>query len=179
MKTHAGFTALELLVVIAMIGIIIAIALTGLTNARERARNDSRVSNVRTVQIALEDFKTACRNYPVSLSATANNCILNAAQFGDFLPLVPVNPSGTQFQYFAYAAASNPTQCIGYHLAVALEGTSYSGFNNDDDFNSSTGALTGMVACVPATGGVGQQNQNPSGFDGGNDQVTQLYDVHR
>lgn len=165
-KSHAGFTALELLVVIGIIGIIIALALVGLTRARAKSRDDSRISNMRLVQIALEDFKTACRNYPYSLDASADNCIFSNAEFGEFLNEIPVNPLGTEFKYYAYANPSDSSQCIGYHLALELETENHVAFASDDDFNSDTSAY---VACDNA----GQP------FNGGPDDVTQLYDIHR
>ncbi len=173
-RTHAGFTALELLIVIGIIGIIIAIALVGLTRARQKSRDDSRISNMRIVQMALEDFKTACRNYPNALNPAADNCMFaqGSVTFKDFLSQIPANPNSTPFLYYAYANASDPTQCIGYHLAVELEMQNHGAFANDSDFNSASGVLQNIVPCTTTLG-----SQQP--FDGGNDQVNRLYDIRR
>src|SRR5690606_31734057 len=99
MKSQKGFTVLELLIIIGMIGLLVGLALVGLNNARQKSRDDSRVSNVQLVQIALEEFKSICRNYPNNLDTSANNCLLASATFADFLPAIPQNPGNTQFMY--------------------------------------------------------------------------------
>ncbi len=170
-KTHAGFTALELLIVIGIIGVIVAIALVGLTRARAKSRDDSRISNMRSVQIALEDYKTACRNYPYALDPTADNCVFanGLTQFGEFLSTVPANPSGTVFQYYAYANPSDPELCVGYHLGLALETENHAALNTDSDVNSLGNAL-GTIPCEPG---------NSTPFNGAVDDVTRIYDIYR
>lgn len=168
MKSGKGFTVLELLVVIGIIGLLVALALVGLNKAREKSRDDSRISNLRQVRIALEDYRTACRNYPMKLDPAANNCpALQGATFAEFLPIIPTNPGGTSFEYYAYADPASPDQCIGYHIAVQLETVGHQALNTDDDFNSA--ADTSITSCFGST----------SPFDASDDTAIQLYDFHR
>ncbi len=64
-----GFTLIELLVVIAIIGLLATLSVVALNNARERARDSRRVSDVRQIQTALELFYNAnpTQGYPDSL----------------------------------------------------------------------------------------------------------------
>lgn len=179
-KSHRGFTALELLVVIGIIGVIVAIALVGLDRAREKSRDDSRVANIRTIQIALEDYKTACRTYPIDLNPTTDNCLFVAGtSFGEFLRTLPVNPGGTPFKYYAYANPGTDTMCIGYHIAVELESEKHGGLATDDDFNSIPGISSlSVVPCQGISSSTGAGIPG-TGFDGSNDLVDRLYDKHQ
>lgn len=68
-KRHAGFTLVELLVVIAIIGILSTIAVVALSGARGKARDAKRVENVRQLVLALELYNNDANGYPVELTA--------------------------------------------------------------------------------------------------------------
>lgn len=165
MKSHKGFTVLELLVVIGLIGLLVALALVGLSKAREKSRDDSRISNIRLVQMALEEYHTACRSYPPEIDPmTATACDFSGVTFAEFLPALPANPSGTQFQYFAYSDSSGGDACIGYHIGIELETPGHQVLATDDDFDSDS---SGLPAC-PGTN---------AAFDGADSNG--MYDFHR
>lgn len=164
-KSHKGFTVLELLVVIGMVGLLVALALAGLNKARAKSRDDSRISNVRLVRIALEEYHTACRSYPAEIDPmTAVPCDFSGASFAEFLPVLPTNPGGTPFQYFAYSDPSGNDSCIGYHIGIQLETPNHQALETDDDFDSDS---SGLPAC-PGTN---------AAFDGIDSNG--LYDFHR
>ncbi len=52
-KTSKGFTVLEFLIVITIIGILIAIVLVSLSSSRARARDDERIARVQNASIAI------------------------------------------------------------------------------------------------------------------------------
>ncbi len=54
-----GFTLIELLVVIAIIGLLATLSVVALNNARERARDSRRISDIKQIQIALELYYNA------------------------------------------------------------------------------------------------------------------------
>ena len=64
----AGFTLVELLVVIAIIGVLATIAVTGLSGARQKARDTKRIADVRQIFISLELHNNDYNGYPVELS---------------------------------------------------------------------------------------------------------------
>lgn len=63
-KQRSGFTLVEVLVVIGVIGILIAIALPALSGARGSALQTVSLSNVRSVGQQMEQYATIHRQYP-------------------------------------------------------------------------------------------------------------------
>lgn len=64
MKLRAGFTLIEILVVIAIIGILSSVIIASLNTARERARNASYLVQIREYQKALALYYTNQGSYP-------------------------------------------------------------------------------------------------------------------
>lgn len=71
MKNNKGFTLIELLVVIAIIGLLSTLAVVSLNNARQKSRDAKRVSDIKTIQTALELRYVDAEGYPAG--ATARN----------------------------------------------------------------------------------------------------------
>ena len=63
MKT--GFTLIELLIVVAIIGILAAIAVPNFLNAQERAKVSRAQADIRTIVSALEMYRIDNNNYPL------------------------------------------------------------------------------------------------------------------
>jgi type II secretion system protein G len=72
-ENRIGFTLIELLVVMAIIGLLASIVLVGLNNARVRARDARRVSDITQLQTALGLYYNDNGQYPTSGGATSPN----------------------------------------------------------------------------------------------------------
>ena len=64
MKRQKGFTLIELLIVVAIIGIIAAIAIPNLLNAINRGRQKRTMSDIRSIATAIEAYSVDFNFYP-------------------------------------------------------------------------------------------------------------------
>lgn len=64
MRNKKGFTLVELLVTMAIIGVILGLALFGIAAAQRNARDTSRKAAVQDFNAAIQDFYTIFTSYP-------------------------------------------------------------------------------------------------------------------
>jgi len=75
LRNTKGFTLIELMIVVVIIGILAAIAIPNFISMQDRAKEGSVKANMHTVQLAIEDF--AVQNdgtYPVVDAGVVANC---------------------------------------------------------------------------------------------------------
>src|SRR3990167_4664228 len=75
LKNKKGFTLIELLVVIAIIGVLSTVVLSQLNEARAKARDARRISDLKNIQIALELYRHNNGFYPSYESGELTNGI--------------------------------------------------------------------------------------------------------
>ncbi len=64
LRQRTAFTLVELLVVLAVIGVLLALLLPAVQAARESARRATCANNLRQIGIALHDYHAACATFP-------------------------------------------------------------------------------------------------------------------
>lgn len=65
-KNQQGFTLIELLIVVAIIGIIAAIAIPNLLNAIQRGKQKRTMGDIRTIATAVESYSIDNNAYPTT-----------------------------------------------------------------------------------------------------------------
>lgn len=66
-----GFTLVELLVVISIIGILIAVVFGSFSQSQAQARDNARMTDLKNLQLAIERFRADTGSFPVNLPALA------------------------------------------------------------------------------------------------------------
>jgi prepilin-type N-terminal cleavage/methylation domain-containing protein len=155
-----GFTLIELMVVIAIIGILASIIMVSLSSAQAKARDARRIADINTLKLSLEMYYNDNLKYPSSLGALVPN----------YMSVLPTDPSfsgsnsctnGTQSGCYYYAALiSNSTgNCTGaanpptkYHLGATLEVAGNTALGQDYDgpvatFAGNPAPWTGFSSC--------------------------------
>lgn len=125
---QTGFTLLELLVVISIIGILMALGVVAYSTAQKRGRDAQRRGDLKAISSALEQYYAATGGYPVS-----NSCSGIATAMGtDYLPGgAPTDPK----QNYSYTCNSSSSS---YYLCADVE----SDDGNNDAADDSPGGGT-------------------------------------
>jgi len=112
-QDNRGFTLIELMVVVLIIGILAAIAVSNFVSMQDRAREASVKSNMHTFQLAMEDYATQNNGiYPLA----ANNAAVLALLPGGVLPANPFGGATTM----DWAAAPSASGNLGLTTSTTL-----------------------------------------------------------
>jgi type IV pilus assembly protein PilA len=71
MKNSKGFTLIELLIVVAIIGILAAIAIPQFSAYRQKAYNSAATSDLKNAKTGMEAFMADNQTYPSAMTSVA------------------------------------------------------------------------------------------------------------
>ena len=137
-RIKKGFTLVELLVVVSLIGVLATLVIANLNSARERARDANRKSDLRNIQTALRLYYNDNGRYPASASASIvacpTTCVWGSPWTNGsvtYMGTLPDDPLSTQDYQYTYINDDS------YTLEACLE-------NESDD----TGVATSASWCA-------------------------------
>ena len=115
-----GFTIVELLIIIVIIGILAAISVVAYNGIQQRARDSARTSDIAGVQKALELYRADNGTYPSvgTDNSGYNLSTLSTALVPKYISSIPNDPntSLTNYQYVRGTAASG-----AYGIRISYE----------------------------------------------------------
>jgi prepilin-type N-terminal cleavage/methylation domain-containing protein len=141
MKNKQGFTLIEILIVVAIIGLLASIVLVGLGAFRTRGRDARRIADLRETQNALELYYTKNQRYP-ALSGGDSWASLTSSLIGAGIGVSSIaNDPLYPDRSYRYGIANDGQS---YVLAVTLEDSSNPALKDDTD-----GSIYGVDCADP------------------------------
>jgi len=132
MKKNFGFTLIEILVVVSIIGVLASLAMVSYSGAQKQTRDSQRKSDLNQYRNALEAFSIAYNDkYPARVKSwgqpAADENFLCGDLGTEFLPSCPADPINQGRYIYMYRSGGPGTQAGGsatatfYVLWVGLE----------------------------------------------------------
>jgi prepilin-type N-terminal cleavage/methylation domain-containing protein len=112
-RTQAGFTLIELMVVIVIIGILVAIAVPNYIGSTDRARLANVKANAHTIQLMVETYGTDFKNqYPPDVAG-----LKAAAQSSGYWKDITNPLDETQTALIDYSGTFSVGGAVGYEMS--------------------------------------------------------------
>ena len=96
MRSNRGFTLIEMMIVILVIGVLATIVGLSVRNAGERARNATLTAHLTTLQNVVDLYNNDLGNYPSSWDNCTSTTVSDPNYHGPYVRAIPRHPySGT------------------------------------------------------------------------------------
>lgn len=112
-KNKKGFTLVEILIVVAIIGILSSVALVGLGPLQKKGRDTRRLADMRSLQAALEIYFANNSKYPAATGDDIST--LKTAVSPSIVKSFPVDPLGGR-KYHYWTDANGTVYVLGADL---------------------------------------------------------------
>lgn len=131
LPAREGFTLVELLVVITIIGIMFGVVITSSVAIQKNGRDVQRKSDLRNIQTAIQQYYADQNFYPSVLPAAGSSLTSGTGtSTKTYLKSIPSDPTGVKAYYYkAYISQANSadcdnaseSKCFYYKLCANLE----------------------------------------------------------
>lgn len=148
---QSGFTIIELLVVVALIGLVASIVIVSLEEARAKARDTGRKAALNQIQVALELYRNEHGTFQVSGGGYLGGgqgwlSYENGSTYGTSVTRVLYNEG-----FLPVPLVEDPTTSPGYMIYICNNGQSYALYATlenptTDETAEATGSCNGSAA---------------------------------
>lgn len=127
-----GFTIVELLIVIVVIGILAAITIVAYSGVQSKARDTARTSDIKQVQKALELYYVDVGNYPAVGTDNSGYALstLSTALVPQYMPRIPNDPIQTGSANYQYVRGSLAQGSYGIRISYDAITPCHAGVKN-------------------------------------------------
>lgn len=134
-----GFTLIEVLIVVSIIGLLASTVLVGLGGFRSRGRDARRIQDLKSLQNGLELYYARNNQYPNVLSD------LKTAGIG--VTKLPTDPANNADYFYSYKTADKQGYILAAGLDASLGDAIFSNSNQEAVVSNYTGTVAG--SCAP------------------------------
>jgi prepilin-type N-terminal cleavage/methylation domain-containing protein len=137
MKSKSAFTLVELLIVVALIGILSSMAVVTFTGSQKRARDAQRRSDLKQYQTGVEAYSLRSGSYPIHQSSAI---VSQDAVCKTELKFVscPVDPKSGWYNYYYISDAAGSSYAVWAQLEAVISTTYLIFCSNGKNTESST-----------------------------------------
>jgi len=133
-----GFTLLELLVVITIIGLLSSVGLASYTRAQARARDAKRQSDLSSLRNSLEIYYSENNSYVDTGGSWQSPETALAGLVPDYTKVLPTDPGGEGLDY-KYRSVTNQGYCLEAKLETAESPSTTCTVSLDTNYNYGVG----------------------------------------
>lgn len=150
-SAKSGFSLIEILLVIGIMGFLMTLILISVSNARRDSRDNKRLVDIQSMQKALELYWQQYGAYPVVGGESGE--VQNWSELSETLSLyiltaLPVDPFNRDISIYSYVSKNDGK---AYYLSAVLENDTHNALNQDVDDSGIGGTGWAMVSSTNST----------------------------
>jgi len=123
-RTKSGFTLIELIVVVSIIGLLSTIGITGFQSVTRSGRDALRKTDLEQLRSALEIYKSEENHYPAEV-----DCSAEVELVPNYIDPWPVDPKPVH--QYCYLSEGNQNYRLCAHLENDVDSDEYCNFANN------------------------------------------------
>lgn len=165
-RKHAGFTIVELLVVVAIIGLLSAIVSANLSEIRAKARDGKRLTELEQIHLAVEAYREAYGRYPgTGCSRSDTSWTGHGSTYGncddyiegvDTLIDLPVDPTNDVYGFlYRTDATGSEYKILSYNVLESVTVDGSHEYARYPDGEGCAGTMTGAQTITYAVSSSG------------------------